>query len=243
MDKNIIALIPARSGSSRIPHKNIKHFFGHPLMAYTICQAKQAGIFSRVIVSSDSKEYLDIAERYGAQTIRRPFPISDVLSTDYEWVNHAMLHLEKFYEVPDCFSILRPTNPFRRPETIKRAWKQFIDDQPCDSIRAIEKCKQHPYKMWTLIPGLDDREYMLPVSGDIDTCNSPYQGLPLVYAQTAALEISCIGNIFVYKNVSGKVIRPFFMPEYESFDINLPIDWMMAEEIYKKCLAGLVDVE
>lgn len=241
-DKNIVALIPARRGSTRIPDKNIKDFFGHPLLAYTICQAKQTGIFSRVIVSSDSKAYLDIAEAYGAQTIRRPFPISDTLSTDFEWVNHAMSHLKKFYEVPDCFCILRPTNPFRKPETIRRAWKQFIDDQPCDSIRAIEKCKQHPYKMWILRPDENDREFMLPLSENIETCNSPYQGLPLIYAQTAALEIAWTSNIFEYGNISGKLIRPLFMPEYENFDINLPIDWMIIEEIYNKKIAELVAI-
>ena len=194
-NKKIIALIPARSGSSRIPDKNVKNFFGHPLLAYTIEQAKQAGIFSHVIVSSDSIAYLGIAEGYGAQAIRRPFPISDVLSTDYEWINHAMSHLKKFYEVPDAFCILRPTNPFRQPETIQRAWKQFIDDQPCDSIRAVERCKQHPYKMWVIMPDDNDREIMLPLSKNIDTCNSPYQGLPVVYAQTAALEIGWTKNI------------------------------------------------
>ena len=241
-DKKIVALIPARSGSSRIPNKNIKDFFGHPLLAYTIQQAIDADIFSRIIVSSDSKAYLDIAEKYGAQTIRRPFPISDVLSTDYEWINHAMAHLQKFYEVPDCFCILRPTNPFRQPETIKRAWKQFIDDQPCDSIRAVERCKQHPYKMWLVRPDESDREIMLPMSGNIETCNSPYQGLPIVYAQTAAIEIAWTDNIFEFKNVSGEIVRPFFMPESESIDINLPIDWLIAEEIYNKKLAGLVKI-
>jgi hypothetical protein len=134
----------------------------------------------------------------------------------------------------------RATNPFRQPDTIKRAWEKFEDNQPCDSIRAIEKCKQHPYKMWVVRPGTDDREFMLPMSGNIETCNSPYQGLPIIYAQTAALEIAWTNNIFEYKNVSGKLIRPFFMPELEGFDINLPLDWLIAEEIYNKRLVGLV---
>ena len=242
-NKTIIALIPARSGSSRIPYKNIKEFFGFSLLAYTIFQAKQAGIFSRIIVSSDSKAYLDIAEKYGAQTIRRPFPISDVLSTDFEWIEHVMSHLKKYYEVPDCFAILRPTNPFRMPETIQRAWKRFISDQPCDSIRAITLCKQHPDKMWRLTPDKNDREYMIPLSGDIATCNSPYQGLDTIYAQTGALEIAWTSNILEHKNVSGELVRPFFMPEYESFDINLPEDWMMAEEIYKRGLAKMVEIK
>jgi N-acylneuraminate cytidylyltransferase len=242
-NKNIVALIPARAGSSRIPGKNIRDFFGHPLLAYTIVQAMESGIFSRIIVSSDSIEYLNIAEKYSAQVVRRPFPISDVLSTDFEWIEHVMAHLKKYYEIPDCFAILRPTNPFRQPKTIRRAWRQFsIHDQPCDSIRAVDKCKQHPYKMWLIRPDDNDREIMLPLSENIDTCNSPYQGLPLVYAQTAALEIAWTSNIFEHGNVSGDIVRPFYMPEYESLDINIPIDWIMAEEMCKKGLVELVKI-
>ena len=244
MNKSVVAFIPARSGSSRIPDKNIKDFCGHPLIAYTINQAIQSKIFSSVIVSSDSKEYLDIAQKYGAQVIRRPFPISDNLSTDFEWVSHTLDHLKKYYELPDCFCILRPTSPFRQPETIRRAWKQFLDNQPCDSIRAIEKCKQHPYKMWTLRPDENDREYMIPLLNDIpEAYNSPYQVLPIVYVQNAGLEIAWVKNVYDYNNVSGKLIKPFYMPEYEGIDLNLPSDWILAEEFYFRGLAKLVEVK
>ncbi len=243
MEKKIVALIPARSGSSRVTGKNVKDFFGHPLMAYTIQQAILSGIFSRIIVSSDSQEYLDIAEKYGAQTIKRPFPISDALATDFEWIEHVMGHLKKFYEVPDCFAILRPTSPFRTPETIHRAWKQFIDDdQPCDSIRAIAKCRQHPYKMWIVRPDQNDREYMIPLMDINEAYNSPYQALPVFYTQTAALEISWVENISKYRSVSGKIIKPFYMSDYESIDINLPIDWMIAEAAYREKFVSLVKI-
>jgi CMP-N-acetylneuraminic acid synthetase len=96
--------------------------------------------------------------------------------------------------------------------------------------------------MWLVRPDDNDREYMLPLSENIDTCNSPYQGLPIVYAQTAALEIAWTNNIFEYGNVSGDIVRPFYMPEYESMDINLPIDWIMAEEMCKRGLVSLVKI-
>ena len=63
----IVALIPARSGSVRIPNKNIRNLAGHPLMAYSIASALESGLFDRIIVSTDSWEYLKIANKYGAE--------------------------------------------------------------------------------------------------------------------------------------------------------------------------------
>ena len=66
-DYSIVALIPARAGSKRVPDKNIRPLAGHPLIAYTIAAAIDSGIFSDVIVSTDSEHYADIAKHYGAQ--------------------------------------------------------------------------------------------------------------------------------------------------------------------------------
>ena len=63
---NIVALIPARSGSKRVAHKNIRRLCGHPLLAYSISSALESNIFSDVIVSTDSPRYADIARYYGA---------------------------------------------------------------------------------------------------------------------------------------------------------------------------------
>ena len=62
-----VALIPARAGSKRVPHKNIAPLNGHPLIAYTICAARKSGVFDGVIVSTDSEEYAAIARHYGAE--------------------------------------------------------------------------------------------------------------------------------------------------------------------------------
>ena len=65
--KKIIALIPARSGSERLKNKNILNFFGHPLLAYTIYSAKKSNLFDKILVSTDSKKYAEIAKSYGAE--------------------------------------------------------------------------------------------------------------------------------------------------------------------------------
>ena len=123
----IIALIPARSGSQRVPHKNIRPLGGDPLMAYSIAAAVNSGVFSEVLVSTDSDKYADIARHYGASVpFLRPNEYAESFSPDIEFVEHALNSLRDQGREYDCFSILRPTSPFRKAETIQRAWSEFL---------------------------------------------------------------------------------------------------------------------
>ena len=88
---NIIAIIPARSGSKSIKDKNIKLLSGHPLIAYSIIAAKLSKKIERVIVSTDSEEYGDIAKKYGAEVpFIRPDKYSKDNSTDRYFFIHAI---------------------------------------------------------------------------------------------------------------------------------------------------------
>ena len=108
----IVALIPARSGSKRLPDKNIQPLAGHPLIAYTISAARQSGLFADVIVSTDSERYADVARYYGAEVPwLRPVELAGDLAPDIEWVEYTLKRLLKEGRGYDCFSILRPTSP------------------------------------------------------------------------------------------------------------------------------------
>ena len=146
----LIALIPARSGSQRIPNKNIKMLRGYPLIAYTIAQAKVANIFSDVFVSTDCENIAEIAKSFDAKIILRPSSFAKATSPDIQWVLHAFDVLQQNQIEFNCFSILRPTSPFRRPTSIVEAWEYFKILPGVDSLRAVEKVKQHPGKMWVI---------------------------------------------------------------------------------------------
>ncbi len=230
----IVALVPARTGSKRISEKNIRPLAGHPLVAYTIAAALQSNIFAAVIVSTDSRKYAEIARYYGAEVpFLRPPAFSDDLSPDIEWVEYSLKRLKDEGRAYDCFSILRPTSPFRQPETIKRAWNQFLSEKEIDSIRAVEKCKQHPYKMWVI---RENRMTTFVPQGPSEQPwhSSQYQSLPEVYVQNASLEIAWSRVVFAGRTIAGNVLMPFFSENYEGFDLNLPIDWQMAEELLRR---------
>lgn len=239
---SIVALIPARSGSKRVPDKNIRNLAGNPLIAYTIAAARQSGVFSAIVVSTDSKQYAEISRKYGAEVpFFRPAEISADLSPDIKWIEHALVELRAQGREFDCFSILRPTSPFRLPETIQRAWKEFTSQEGVDSLRAVEKCSEHPGKMWVI-----HGKRMLPLLPigpvELPWHSTPYQALPEVYVQNASLEIAWTRVVFEGSTIAGEAVMPFFTEGYEGFDVNRPYDWQLAEELLKTGQAKLPEI-
>lgn len=238
-DPNIVALIPARSGSKRVPGKNIKPLAGHPLIAYSIRSALESGIFSQVVVSTDSERIAAIARHYGAETpFLRPPEYSGDTSPDIEFVEHALTTLKEQGNEYECFSILRATSPFRKAETIRRAWKSFLAQEGFDSLRAVEKCTQHPCKMWVV-----HGKHMVPLipfgPAKQPWHSSQYPTLPEIYIQNASLEIAWSRVVFEERTIAGSIIMPFMTNVEEGLDVNTEYDWMVAELTITKKKATL----
>ena len=224
-------MIPARQGSKRVPGKNVRLLGGHPVVAYTIAAAFESGVFDSVIVSTDSEETAAIARRYGAEVpFLRPPQFAGDTSPDIEWLEYTLTELRRAGRQWDCFSLLRPTSPFRTASTIRRAWSRFIAQEGADSLRAVEKCAQHPGKMW-IVEGDRMRPLMPSAPGAQPSHSTPYQALPPVYVQNASLEIAWTRVVFERRTIAGDVLVPFLTEGYEGFDINDPHDWMIAERL------------
>lgn len=237
----IIALIPARAGSKRVANKNVRPLNGHPLIAYTIAAALTSGVFARVIVSTDSEAIAAIARHYGAEVpFLRPAEYATDTSPDIEWLRDLLTRLRDAGEMAEVFSLLRPTSPFRQAETIRRAWTQFLAAGEADSLRAVEKCKQHPGKMW-IVRGNRMTPLLLNPRG-VPWHSTPYQALPEVYVQNASLEIAWTRVVLEGGSIAGDVITPFLTEGAEGFDINEQWDWWRAEEMLKRGLAELPPV-
>jgi N-acylneuraminate cytidylyltransferase len=160
----------------------------------------------------------------------RPAQLAGDTSPDIEWLTHTLETLQTRGRTWDCFSLLRPTSPFRSAATIRRAWSQFVAQEGVDSLRAVEKCGQHPGKMW-LVEGTRMRPLMTAPAGTAPWHSTPYQALPLVYVQNASLEIAWTRVVFEQKSIAGDVLTPFITEGYEGFDINDPHDWIVAEHL------------
>jgi N-acylneuraminate cytidylyltransferase len=228
-----VALIPARSGSERVPGKNVAPLAGHPLIAYSIAAAEDAGVFDAVVVSTDSEEIAGIARRYGAEVPGlRPAEIATATSPDIAWVLHTIGGLRTEGRSYELFSILRPTSPFRTGETIRRAWYQLLAlGDRADSIRAVETVRQHPGKMWIL-----DGELIRPLLPQrpegTPTYSTQTKALQPVLVQNSSLEIAWTRVLEGERpEIAGPRITPFFTEGAEGFSIDYPDDFERAEEM------------
>ena len=223
----VIALIPARAGSVRVPGKNVRRLAGHPLLAYAIATAREAGIFDQVVVSSESGTVLDVARDYGTEGLLRPEAYATSGSADIWWVTHAL------HDRPtDAFAILRPTSPFRRGRWVREAWEVFRGWPRADSLRAMRPVSEHPGKMWVVGAG-EFASPLLPFSSPESVAwhSTPTQELPAILVQTAALEIAW--RRVVPKSISGSVVLPWItaIDAPQSVDINTEHDWDRARSL------------
>jgi N-acylneuraminate cytidylyltransferase len=215
--------VPARAGSTRVPGKNIAPLAGHPLIAYSIAAARASGLFTTVLVSTDSERIAGIARRYGAEVPGlRPAEFAGARSPDIEWVRHVMAGRDEA-----LFSILRPTSPFRTAATIRRAWDALHAVRDADSVRAIRPVKEHPGKMWRI-----EGELMVPLleqpPGEVPTHSRQFADLPEVFVQDSSLEIAWT-RIIAHGEIAGRCVVPFRTEGLEGLTIDYPEDLAEAE--------------
>jgi CMP-N,N'-diacetyllegionaminic acid synthase len=233
-----VAFVPARSGSERVSGKNVRPLAAHPLLAYAIETAHQSGVFARVVVSTDSEETAEIARWYGADVpFLRPSEYATSTSPDIEWLSFTLERLDESY---DLFAIVRATNPFRGPETVRRGLEQLLATPEADSLRAVELVKQHPGKMWVLA---EDGRTMSPLLDqshlEVAWHAGQYQALPPVYSQNSALEIAWTRVVSETGTREGRVIAPFFTGGHEGFNVDDEEDWERAEWLLATGAAAL----
>lgn len=230
----IVCIIPARSGSKGIKHKNIKNFKNKPLLAWSIEQAKHCNYKMRIIVSTDSKEYKNIALKNGAEVpFLRPKEISQDKSVDIELIQHAINFLEENEKYkPDIILQLRPTQPLRKVEDINNCLKIFIENfDKYDSLRTVVEFEKSPFKMYTIN---EDKTNLLPLFDNINNIKEPFnqcrQFLPKTYLHNGYIDIIKT-SILKDNTISGKKIYPYIMDKNDTIDIDNSNDWEKATKI------------
>lgn len=214
----IVALIPARSGSKGIPHKNIREFAGKPLLAHSIEQARACPEVGRVIVSTDSAEYAKIARSYQAETpFLRPAEISGDDSTDLEVFQHALRWLSEHEgQVPGICVHLRPTHPNRTAADISRGIALLRNHPEWDSVRSVVGAPEPPFKMWFMEPSGELRpvvETAIP-----EAHSRPRQSLPPAFLQNACVDVIRSRTILELGTIAGRRIGSMLMAQFHDID-------------------------
>ena len=214
----VLALIPARSGSKSIQDKNIRLLGGKPMMAWSIMHALSARAVTRTIVSTDSSEYAAVARQYGAETpFLRPPEISGDMATDLETFEHALNWLkENEGYLPDVCVHLRPTHPIRNPENIDRMVEILLQNPGLDSVRSVVAAPETPFKMWFRnADGLLSSVIQTEIR---DAYNQPRQALPATYLQNASIDVVRSRVILEQRSMNGRNIFGYIMDA--SYDID-----------------------
>jgi len=233
----ILALIPARGGSTGVPGKNHKILNGKPLVAYTIEIAKASSYINRVVVATDDPKIAKVSIDFGADVpISRPTRISQKLSRAYDVYHFFLDHLRKSENyVPDIFVVMVGTSYSRTLKEVDAAIEKLITTN-CDWVFTVTEAEHHPYRMFTLE---DDK--LNPFCKDVSSWNiwGNRQELPLTYRINGNAFVTWTQNITKHKTYNigqgfDSDVRYILCPQSHSMDIDTPFDFEIAEYLMKK---------
>lgn len=223
----ILGYIPARSGSKRIPNKNIRNFLGKPLIAYTIEHAKESPLIGRIIVDTDSPKIAAIARKYGAEV---PFLRPKRLAGDTAKVDDAIyytlnrLEREEGYR-PTHFVFLQTTAPLREPQDIEECWA-LMQKTGADTVLTV--APTHP-KLYNLGPG----NRLILVNRERKNTENTQEWRPAYLLNGCIVYIVRTAAFLRQRRVFTKNIRAVVNPKWRSVDLDAPEEWALAELIYK----------
>ncbi len=220
-----ICIIPARGGSKRIPKKNIKEFFGKPLISYTIETALKSKLFEKVIVSTDDETIAQVAKKYGAEVpFLRPDEFSDDFTGTGAVISHALSFLQEQGEKYDYVCSIYATAPLLQVKYIQKGLERLQNSDAVNSFSATSM----PFPIQRTFKIIEDRcEMFWP-----ENFSKRSQDLEEAYQDAGQ---------FYWKNLHkqsrdvmfGKDSIPIVLPRYLVQDIDTLEDWERAEVLYE----------
>jgi len=229
MRKKILWVVTARSGSKSIPHKNIKLLDGIPLLSYRIKTALKTKFSHDLWISTDSKEYADIANRYGAEIpFIRPEELSLDDSSSSDVILHAMTHATKINKKYDYVGMLEPTSPFITSDQLDAAVRSLDENKKALAIVAVVESR--PHKIFIQ----EESEFLVELAEN-------FEGLKNLGRQAFKKEITPSGGFYISRWEAFLENKSFYtsktlsyeVDEISGLEIDELLDWDFAEFIIK----------
>jgi len=223
----ILAVIPARLGSKRLPKKNMKMLCGKPLLAYTIDSVRNSHYVNRFIVSTEDRGIAKISQSYDAEAIIRPFELARDESPTEDVIFDALEQLQlKEQYTPDIIILLQPTSPLRTTEDIDTAIEIFLNTAG-DSLISVTEYDHTPYWAFRIEKGFLKREFT-------KESRTRSQDLPKLYRPNGSIFITRVSTFRTIQSFYATHNIPYIMPRERSIDIDDEFDFSIAEFILKK---------
>lgn len=226
-DLRLLAIVPARGGSKRLPRKNMLPLGGKPLIAWTIDAASQSGCFVDVLVSTDDEEIAAISRRHGSLVPwLRPAELASDTARSIDVVLHALDWYEQAHGAVDGLMLLQPTSPFRTGATIRAGAERFASLGAGPAVVSVSPAEAHP--AWTF---LQEGERIRPACG-WDSLTLRSQDLPPAYRLNGAVYVATPAQLRATQSFFAEDMNALVMPDpEESEDIDTPQDWARAEQL------------
>lgn len=222
----IVAIIPARGGSKRIPKKNIKTFAGEPIISYSIKAAQEANLFDRIIVSTDSGEIAETAISYGVEVpFIRPVELADDFTGTVPVLLHTLNWLEEHGFAAEYFCCIYATAPFIRPEFLIKGFSLLKKKRAATAFSVTT----FPYPIFRALKiGTNGRIEMFWPEHE----NSRSNDLPEAYLDAGQFYWGDTEKFIRKKAFFSSEALPVVIPRYLVQDIDTPEDWETAEKMY-----------
>ena len=222
MNKTFLAIIPARGGSKRLPRKNILDLCGKPLISWSIEAALKSKYISKVVVSSDDEEILNISSNFGADIIKRPYELANDTATTFDAIKHTIDNLEKY----DYIILLQPTSPLRNENQIDEAI-ELLEEKQADAIVSVCEMEHSPLWSNTLPNDGNMRDFLRE-----EILNKRSQDLEKYYRLNGAVYICKTDKLLENKSFFLKDnIFAYIMDRKSSIDIDEEIDFLFAQRV------------
>ena len=220
---NILAIIPARGGSKRIPKKNIKDFCGKPVISYSIGAALRSRCFDEVMVSTDSEEIAEVARKYGAEV---PFMRSAKAADDYATTADVLLEVLDEYERRgrrfDAIACIYATAPFIRGYRLREACR-LLESGECESAFT---CVEYSYPVQRGLRVCSDGMVRMRFP---EYASARSQDLEPTYHDAGQFYVCTVESLRRDRSLWGPKTRPIVLPELEVQDLDTLTDWKLAE--------------
>jgi CMP-N-acetylneuraminic acid synthetase len=228
----ILAVIPARRGSKRLPGKNIRPCCGKPLIVHTIEAAlAEKDILHRVIVSTDDPEIADISRAAGAEVpFLRPTELAGDATPSLPVIQHAARFVEKSDGVRmDWVLLLQPTSPLRTAHDIRAAIERAGKKNCTAVVSVTEAGHSHPYLMRRIEGNL-----LLPFRDDQPEARRVQDFEPKAYLVNGAIYLTRRDILLEEGSLYGDVVAPYVMPRERSVDVDTEEDLLLAESLLRR---------
>jgi N-acylneuraminate cytidylyltransferase/CMP-N,N'-diacetyllegionaminic acid synthase len=231
---NIMGIIGVRSGSKGVKDKNIKNLAGKPLVGWIIDKAKSSKYINKLVVSTDSQKYKEIAELYGAEVpYLRPKSLSEDFSPELDYIKHMLdwLHKKERY-TPDIIVRMMATSPLQTTHDIDSSIRKLLENQSSDSVVVVAEARQHPLKALKIIQDKNNNSKLVTYFSESGREVTPIarQNYEKAYFRSniITLRVETIKNT---NSLTGDNVLYHIIDQHRGIDIDNMVDFEIAEHL------------